>query len=159
MPSSSLRLAKPDELVPDHLLHRPVRLLSRVDQDQHADDHGAIRLDLHTVVLIGEQVPAAEELLERAEEHLDHPPQPIHLHDEFGREVEPIRNQSEHPVAVRPQRSSGALMRLHRDTDQPHGMIRSRAMLRLPAQIDDLVADHVGGSVGVRQVVDVRDSG
>jgi hypothetical protein len=39
-----------------------------------SNDHAAIRLDLHTVVLAGEQMPAAEELLERAEEHLDHPP-------------------------------------------------------------------------------------
>ena len=50
-------------------------------------------------------------------------------------------------------------MRLHRDTDQPYGMIRSCAMLHLPAQIDDLVTDHVGGTIGVRQVVDVRDGG
>jgi hypothetical protein len=45
----------------------------------------------------------AEELLERAEEHLDDPPQPIDLRDEFGRQIEPIRDQAEHTVAVRPQ--------------------------------------------------------
>ena len=54
---------------------------SQLELDQHADDHGAVRLDLHAVVVAGEQVSAAEELLERAEEHLDHPPQPIHLRD------------------------------------------------------------------------------
>ena len=49
-----LEAGQADEVVPDHLIHRPVRLLARVDQDQHADDHGAVRLDLHTVVLVGE---------------------------------------------------------------------------------------------------------
>jgi hypothetical protein len=56
--------------------------------DQHADNHGAIRLNLHAVVLVGEQVFAAEHLLERAEEHLDQPPPPIHLRDGFRRQVE-----------------------------------------------------------------------
>jgi hypothetical protein len=56
--------------------------------DQHADNHGAIRLNLHAVVLVGEQVFAAEHLLERAEEHLDQPPPPMHLRDGFRRQVE-----------------------------------------------------------------------
>jgi hypothetical protein len=39
-------------------------------------------------------MPAAEELLKRTEEHLDHPPQPIHLRDQFGRQIEPIRDEA-----------------------------------------------------------------
>jgi len=47
-------------------------------------------LNLQAVVIAGEQIPAAEELLERAEEHLDHPPQAIDRRDEFSRQIEPV---------------------------------------------------------------------
>jgi hypothetical protein len=62
-----------DEVVPDHLFHCPVRLLADVDQDQHVDDHAAVRLDLYAIAVVREQVPTAKQLLERAEEHLDQP--------------------------------------------------------------------------------------
>ena len=45
-------------------------------------------------------MPAAKELLEWAKEHLDDPPQPIDLRDEFGRQIEPIRDKSKHAVKV-----------------------------------------------------------
>jgi hypothetical protein len=57
-------------------------------------------------VIAGEQVSAAEELLERAEEHLDHPPQPIRLRDEFGRQVETSGDVLKQPVSVRPAHAS-----------------------------------------------------
>ena len=47
-----LEAGEADEVVPDHLVHRPVGLLSRVDQDQHADDHAAVCLDLHAVGVV-----------------------------------------------------------------------------------------------------------
>jgi len=52
-------------------------------------------------VIAGKQMPAAKELLERAEEHLDHPPQSIHLRDEFGRQVESIGDSRRFPALSR----------------------------------------------------------
>jgi hypothetical protein len=42
-----------------------------------------------------------------------------------------------------------SLVRLDRHADEPHGMIRSRAVFRLPAQVDDLVADDACVTIGV----------
>jgi len=36
---------------------------------------------------------------------------------------------------------------------------KNRCLQPRSCSIDDLVADHVGGTIGVRQVVDVRDRG
>ena len=52
----------------------------------------------------------AEELLERAEEHLDDPPQPIDLRDEFSRRL-PARSRS--VPTFRSRDSSGRIFRRH----------------------------------------------
>ena len=83
------------------------------------------------VVPVGEQVPAAGQAPERAAEQLDDPPPAVHLRDRFGRQAEPIRDRSEHPVTVRPVPPSAAPVRLHRHADEPHGMLRPRAVRRV----------------------------
>ncbi len=70
----------------------------------------------------------AEELLERAEEHLDHPPQPIQLRDEFGWQIETVRDDPKHPVARRPTPAPAACVRFDRHADQPYQMIRPNAV-------------------------------
>jgi hypothetical protein len=109
-------------------MHRPIRLLARGDQVQHAVDHGARCLDLRAVVLVGEQVPATTQLLERAEEYLDHPPQPIHLRDEVGWQIETVRDDPKYPVARRPTPVPAACVRFDRHADQPYRMIRPNAV-------------------------------
>jgi len=56
-----LEAGQADELVPAHLVDRPVRLLTDVDQDQHADDHAAGGPDLHAVVMVREKVSTPAE--------------------------------------------------------------------------------------------------
>jgi hypothetical protein len=73
--------------------------------------HGAGGRDLHAVVLVGKQMPAAEELLERAEEHLD---------DRSDHSSDPLSHSRE-PAAVL---NSETRMNAH------HGFMTSR---RLPA--------------------------
>jgi hypothetical protein len=80
-------------------------------------------LDLHAVAIAGEEMPAAKELLERAQEHLDHPPQSIHLRDAFGRQVESIGDKPQHAVTVRALQSSVARVRCL--TFQPRSTISS----------------------------------
>ena len=81
------------------------------------------------------------------------------VHPQFGRQIKPIGDDPQHPVAARPLHSPVALMWLDRHADQPHGMIRSRAVFRLPAQVDDLVADDACVTIGLCQLVDVPDCG
>jgi hypothetical protein len=98
-------------------------------------------------------------LLERPEEHLDDPPQPIDLGDTFSQEIEPIRNQSEHPVARRPTHAPAACVRFDGHANEPHRMVGECAVPGLPAEVDDLVADYAGSTIGFRQFVGMRDRG
>lgn len=63
-------------------------LTTGIEHDQQAGDDAAIDLDLDAVLFCGQEVAAAEELLEHPKEVLDQPPQTIHLTDELGRKIE-----------------------------------------------------------------------
>ncbi|GEM_PF-4535435 len=78
--------AHSDLAAPRHpWLRRPIRrwrigaratAALRVDQDQHADNFGAVPFDFYAIAVVGEHVLAAKRLLERSEEHLDQPAEP-----------------------------------------------------------------------------------
>ena len=90
---------KADQVVPDHLFHYLVRLLAGLDQDQHADDRAAVRLDLDTIAIVGQEMSAAEESLECSEEHLDQLVRTIHLGNQFRCQIETVGHDPQHTVA------------------------------------------------------------
>lgn len=75
----------------DHLEGSLGGLAAGVEHDQQAGNDAAIDLNLHSIGFRGQEMAAAEQLLEHSEEVLDQPSQSIHLADEFSGQIEAIR--------------------------------------------------------------------
>src|SRR5262245_30220775 len=87
------------EQVADHLL-RPQRwLAARVQADQQAGDDGAVRLNLDAAPAVAEQVPAAQHVLEKAEEQLDRVAIKINQGEDLRRYVQEVRGDAQQAVA------------------------------------------------------------
>ena len=70
------------QVVADHFRRSLRRLAAGREADQQTGDDGAVRLNLDAVLVVAEQVPTAQQVLERAEENLDRPAIVIQQGDE-----------------------------------------------------------------------------
>ena len=83
----------------EHLLRSQGRLFAGPQTDQHARNDRAVGLDLDALSRSAEQMPAAENLLEEAEEDFDRPAVVVHQRDHLGREGEPVGGDAKGAVA------------------------------------------------------------
>ncbi len=146
----------------DHLESPLGRLEAGVEHDQQTGDDAAIDLDLDAVRLGGQEMAAAEELLEHPKEVLDQPPQTIQFTDEFGGKIEPIRSDPQKAIAVRPGAAAASLataaMRRRLHGYDPDWMIGNDPGLRPRVERHDFIADHAGGGVGIGELKRLHDS-
>lgn len=77
-----------DEVVRDHLVGPQRRLAARVEADYEAGDDSAIGLNLNAPHVMAQETPAAEDVLEEPEEHLDQPAMAVDLGDDLGRRIQ-----------------------------------------------------------------------
>src|SRR3981081_2901507 len=73
------------EVEADHLEGPQRRLAARPESQQEAGDDGAIGLNLASPPGRAQQVPAAQDVFEKAEKQFDRPPLPIYLGNDLGR--------------------------------------------------------------------------
>ncbi len=70
---------------------RQLPIPTRPKTGQQTRDDRAVRLDLDAVARVAQQVPAAENLLEKPEENYDGPAVAVEQRDDFGGHVEEVR--------------------------------------------------------------------
>src|SRR5688572_25027497 len=87
------------EIEADHLIGPQRGLASGPQMDQQAGDDGAVSLNLNPHRIGAEQVPAAENVLEEAEEQLDGPAVLVNVSDHFRRDVEQVGGYPQDAIA------------------------------------------------------------
>ena len=61
------------EIEADHFVGAKRRLLASPQRDQHARDDRAVGLNLDSILVVAEQVPAAQNVLEKTKKYFDSP--------------------------------------------------------------------------------------
>ena len=104
---------------------------------------------------MAEQVSAAQQVFELAEKDLDGPTVGIEECDDFGRNIEQIRGDSQEPVTVRTRGSAVIFslrgVRFHLDDHQSYRMLRSVFRGAILANLDDLIREDLHRAVCIRQ--------
>ena len=72
------------EVKADHLVGPQRRLATGPQADQQAGDDRAVRLNLDAVLVVAQQVPAAQQVLEESEKDFNRPPLGIYQSDDLG---------------------------------------------------------------------------
>ncbi len=84
----------------EHLV-RPFRgLAARPEGDHQAGDDRAVGLNLDAVLVVAQQVAAAQQMFELAEKDLDGPTVGIEKCDDFGGDIEQVRGNPQDAVAI-----------------------------------------------------------
>jgi hypothetical protein len=141
-------------------------LFAREGIEQQAADHRRVNLDLDALDLGAQQMPAAQDLFEEAEEHFDHPAVFIQKRNDVRRHIQQIGDDPQHAVTGRAGLAhtvsfalATLLMGRAADADQAGGMIRSLVGLFGQADFDDLVADHAGIDRRLIRIFDLISGG
>ena len=79
-----------DEVEADYLVRSERRLAARPKADQQASDNGTVGLNLNAILLVTQQMPAAEEMLEEPKENLNGPSPRVNQSNGLGGNVQSI---------------------------------------------------------------------
>src|SRR5262245_42205447 len=113
----------------DHFIGAQGGLASSPKMNQQASNDGAVSLNLNPDRIGAEQVAAAEDVLEEAEEQLDRPAVQVDVSNDFSGYVQQVGRDPDHSVAGRPCGAApafaGALVWLRFDQNDSHRMARS----------------------------------
>jgi len=104
----------------------------------------AAGLDLHAIVLVGDEVAAPRDVLEEPEEHLDAPPLSGDLREQLRWKIKPVGHDPKSSITARPLHPSVAFVRLHLHANQPNRMIRPTSKRPTLAELHGLVARPCG---------------
>ena len=88
------------QVVAQHLVRALGRLAAGPEVDQQTGDDRAVRLNLDPVRVMAQQMPSAQQVLERAEEDLDLPAVFVDQRDDFGGDVQQVGHDPQQAVAV-----------------------------------------------------------
>lgn len=94
MPPQVLLVGQAEEVEADHLAGPLGWFAAGVEAQEQAGDDRAVGLDLDPLLVLGDQAPAAEHVLEELEKHLDAPPLLVDLGDDLGGRVESPRQRA-----------------------------------------------------------------
>jgi hypothetical protein len=114
-----------------------------------------IDLQLDAVLVVEEEVPASQQLLEEAEEQFDRPAVLIDQRDDLGRDIQQVRGDPQLTIAGRAGASAFGFasfdVRFGLDDHQADLVVGAGVFLGRFSQLDDRVPDHTGGPVGFAQ--------
>ena len=131
------------------------------EADQHADDDYAVRLNLDAVLVVAEQMPAAQDVLEESEEDLDRPAILIQHRDRLRRHVQQVRGDPEHAIGAGARGAATVLATLGvgrcPNLDDTDRVVRSVLPDSRCSDGNDLVAEHTGGQIGSGEFTGLSD--
>ena len=84
----------------EHLVRALRRLATRPEGQHQAGDDRAVGLNLDAVLVVTQQVTAAQQMFELAEKDLDGPTVGIEKCDDFGGDIEQVRGNPQDAVAI-----------------------------------------------------------
>jgi hypothetical protein len=91
---------QPGEVVVKHLQRGFGRFAVGPQAQQHAGDDRAVHLDAEPFGFVAEQVPAAQQMLEEAEEKFNREPVLILQRDDLGGDIEQVGRDAKQTVAL-----------------------------------------------------------
>ena len=139
------------------------RLTAGPEADQQAGDDRAVRLNLDAVLVVAEQMPAAQDVLEESEEDLDRPAPAILIQhrDRLRRHIQQVRGDPEHAIGAGPRGAAPVLATLGvgrcPNLDDTDRVVRSVLPDSRCSDGHDLVAEHTGCQIGSEEFTRFSD--
>ena len=136
------------EVKADHFVGPKRWLLPCPQRNQHAGDDRAVRLNLDAILILAQQVPAAQGLFEKTEEDFDRPPLRKNQTNHVRWYVQQIGRDAEDAVAIDTTGTAAILatrgVRVDANANDSHWMIEIGSLGKLHDLIaDDFIETHV----------------
>ena len=93
-------VGEPNKIKANHLVRAERWLFSRPQRNQHAGDDRTIRLELNPVLIVTQQMAAAQHVLEEPEEYLNRPALRVDQTDDFSRHIKQVGCDPQDAIAI-----------------------------------------------------------